>query len=159
MRSREWVQLRWEDKGLSPNYQVRWMRRSAKASKKKWPVNRKEVMTGWGSGSWEKKVYPGRENNACMLNHFSRVRFFGTWWTVACQAPLSMGFFRQEFWSELPFPPPGDLPDPGIEPASPVSPSLQVESLLLSYQRSQREQSMVSNTPDGLSKRRAGNNF
>ena len=116
MRSREWVQLRWEDKGLSPNYQVRWMRRSAKASKKKWPVNRKEVMTGWGSGSWEKKVYPGRENNACMLNHFSRVRFFGTWWTVACQAPLSMGFFRQEFWSELPFPPPGDLPDPGIKP-------------------------------------------
>ena len=44
--------------------------------------------------------------------------------TVACQAPLSMGLFRQEYWSGLPFPPPGDPPNPGIEPASPVSPEL-----------------------------------
>ena len=43
---------------------------------------------------------------------------FATPWTVACQAPLSMGFPRQEYWSGLPFPPPGDLPSPGIEPAS-----------------------------------------
>jgi len=41
-----------------------------------------------------------------------------TLWTVACQAPLSMGFSRQEYWSRLPFPSPGELPDPGIEPAS-----------------------------------------
>ena len=41
-------------------------------------------------------------------------------WTVACQAPLSMGFPRQEYWSGLPFSPPGDLPDPGIKPASPA---------------------------------------
>ena len=41
-------------------------------------------------------------------------------WTVARQAPLSMGFSRQEYWSGLPFPSPGDLPDPGTEPASPV---------------------------------------
>ena len=41
-------------------------------------------------------------------------------WTVACQAPLSMGFSRQEYWSGLPFPSPGDLPDPGIEPGSPA---------------------------------------
>ena len=41
-------------------------------------------------------------------------------WTVARQAPLSMGFSRQECWSALPFPPPGDLPDPGIEPISPA---------------------------------------
>ena len=40
-------------------------------------------------------------------------------WTVACQAPLSMGFSRQEYWRELPFPSPGDLPYPGIEPGSP----------------------------------------
>ena len=40
-----------------------------------------------------------------------------------------MGFFRQEYWSGLPFPPPGDIPDPGIEPASPVSPVLQADSL------------------------------
>ena len=48
-------------------------------------------------------------------------------WTVACQAPLSMGFSRQEYWSGLPFPSPGDLPDPGIEPGSPT---LQAESSL-----------------------------
>ena len=57
----------------------------------------------------------------------SRVRLFATPWTVACQAPLSMGFPRQEYWSELPFPPPGYLPDSQIEP---VAPALQVNSLL-----------------------------
>ena len=49
---------------------------------------------------------------------------FVTPWTVACQAPLSMGFPRQEYCSGLPFPSPGDLSDPGIEPAAPVSPAL-----------------------------------
>ena len=44
--------------------------------------------------------------------------------TVACQAPLSMGFIRQEYWSRLPCPPPGHLPDPGIKPTSPASPAL-----------------------------------
>ena len=48
----------------------------------------------------------------------SRVRLFATPWTVAYQAPPSMGFSRQEYWSGLPFPSPGDLPDPGIEPGS-----------------------------------------
>ena len=45
---------------------------------------------------------------------------FAAPWTVACQAPLSMGFSRQEYWGDLPFPSPGDLPDPGIEPMSPA---------------------------------------
>ena len=54
----------------------------------------------------------------------SHVRLFAIPWTVARRAPLSMGFPRQEYWSGLPFPSPGDLPDPGIEPASPVSPAL-----------------------------------
>ena len=49
-----------------------------------------------------------------------------TSWTVACQAPLSMGFSRQEYWSGLPFPSPGDLPNPGIKPGSPA---LQADSL------------------------------
>ena len=49
----------------------------------------------------------------CMLSHFSRVQLFATLWTVACQALLSMGFSRQEYWSGLPSPPSGDLPDPG----------------------------------------------
>ena len=59
-----------------------------------------------------------------MPSRFSRVRLFATPWTVACQAPLSMGFSRQECWSELPFPPPGDLPNPGLEPVSFTSPAL-----------------------------------
>ena len=47
-----------------------------------------------------------------------------TLWTVACQGPLSMGFSRQEYWSGLPCPPPGNLPNPGIEPTSLMSPAL-----------------------------------
>ena len=55
------------------------------------------------------------------VKSLSRVRLFATVWTVAYQAPLSMGFSRQEYWGGLPFPSPGDLPDPGIEPGSPAS--------------------------------------
>ena len=62
--------------------------------------------------------------HACVLSHFSRVQLFATLWTVAHQDPLSMGFSRQEYWSGLPCPPPGDLPDPGIKPASFMSPAL-----------------------------------
>ena len=54
----------------------------------------------------------------CMPRRFSCVPLFATLWTVADQAPLSMGFSRQEYWSGLPCPSPGALPDPGIEPAS-----------------------------------------
>ena len=54
-------------------------------------------------------------------------------WTVALQAPLSMGFSRQEYWSGLPRPHPGDLPQPGIKPASPAASILQADSLLLSF--------------------------
>ena len=62
----------------------------------------------------------------CMhvLSRFSRVRLLATLWTVAHQAPLSLGFSRQEYQSGLPCPPPGDLPDPGIEPRSLTSPAL-----------------------------------
>ena len=52
----------------------------------------------------------------------SRVRFFATPWTVVCQAHLSMGFCKQGYWSGLPFPSPGDLPNPGVKPAFSVSP-------------------------------------
>ena len=61
---------------------------------------------------------------ACVHSHLSYVRLFVTLWTAACQASLSMGFSRQEYWSGLPCPPPGDLPDPGIEPEFPMSPAL-----------------------------------
>ena len=60
----------------------------------------------------------------CTLSHFSHVWLFVTLWTVAWQAPLSIGFSRQEYWSGLPCPPPGDLPIPGIEPTSLMSPAL-----------------------------------
>ena len=63
-----------------------------------------------------KEDYP-----ACVLSH---VRLLAIPWTAARQAPLFMGFFSREYWSGLPFPPPRDLPDPGIKPVSLVSPSL-----------------------------------
>ena len=61
---------------------------------------------------------------ACVLSHFSHVQFFETLRSVARQAPLSMGFARQEYSSGLPCSPPGDLPDPGIEPMCLMSPLL-----------------------------------
>ena len=60
------------------------------------------------------------------VKSLSRVQLFATPWTVAHQAPQSMGFSRQEYWSGLPFPSPGDLPNPGIEPKSPT---LQADAL------------------------------
>ena len=60
------------------------------------------------------------------VKSLSRVRLFATPWTVGYQAPPSLGFSRQEYWSGLPFPSPGELPDPGIEPRSPA---LQADTL------------------------------
>ena len=63
-------------------------------------------------------------DDLCVLSCFCQVRLFATLWNVACPwAPLSMGFSRQENWSGLPFPSPEDLPDPGIEPKSLISPA------------------------------------
>ena len=59
-----------------------------------------------------------------MLSHFSHTQLCATIWTVACQALLSMGFSRQEYWSGLPFPSPGDLPDLGIEHLSLMFPAV-----------------------------------
>ena len=58
------------------------------------------------------------------VKSLSHVQLFVTPWTVAHQAPPSVGFPRQEYWSGLPYPTPGELPDPGIEPGSVVSPAL-----------------------------------
>ena len=99
--------------------------------------------TGVGSLSLLQGNFPTQELNWDLL-HFRQILYelsyqgskntgtkslqscltLATPWTVACQTPLSMGFSRQEHWSGLPFPSPGDLPDPEIEPASPVSPAL-----------------------------------
>ena len=59
-----------------------------------------------------------KHTRACMLSRFSRVLVSETLWTIAYQAPLSKGSSRQEHWSGLPCPPPGPLPDPGIESTS-----------------------------------------
>ena len=64
--------------------------------------------------------------HACMLSHFSCAQLFVILWTVACQALLSMGFSRQEYWSGLPCPLPGDLPNPGVKSGHPA---LQAASL------------------------------
>jgi len=76
---------------------------------------------------------PVRKPNRMLVKSLHKVRFFVTLWTSAHQAPLSMEFSRQEYWSGLPFPSPGDLPHPGIEPRSLA---LWVDSLPLSHQGS-----------------------
>ena len=71
-------------------------------------------------------MYPTDQHTNFVLcaQLLSRFRLFATPWTVAHQVPLSMGFSRQEDWSELPFPPLGYLPDPGIDLVSPAFPAL-----------------------------------
>ena len=70
------------------------------------------------------------------IQWLSSVQLLATPWTVTHQAPLSMGFPRQEYWSRFPFPLPEDLPDPGIELTSSMSSAWQADSLLLSHQGS-----------------------
>ena len=73
------------------------------------------------NGSWLLIFWPPR---LCMLSYFSHVQLFVILLTIVHQAPLSMWFSRQEYWSGLPFPSPGDIPEPGIEPGSLTSPAL-----------------------------------
>ena len=68
----------------------------------------------------------GSKNHQCVCLSLSHVQLFEIPWTVVCQAPTSMRFYRQEYWSGLPFPSPGDLPGQWTEPRSPT---LQAESL------------------------------
>ena len=82
----------------------------------------------WNSLLISTPTQPLSSKSVCVLSYSAASWLFVTPWIVVHQAPLFMGFFRQEYWSELPFPPGGDLPDPGIEPASPA---LKVDSLPL----------------------------
>ena len=75
----------------------------------------------WETGGRSGSASPSETVSAFLLSHFSWVWLFGTPWTVACQAPLSMGFSRQEYWNGLPFPPRGDLPNSETELGSPAS--------------------------------------
>ena len=67
--------------------------------------------------AWKPKKW-SFQRRVCLLGHFSHVWLCVTWWTVALQAPPSLGFSREEYWRGLPCPPPRDLPDSGIEPVS-----------------------------------------
>ena len=92
-----------------------------------WDFNKRSLTMG--------KMRSNRNMCVCVCvcvstQSLSCVQLFGTTWTAACQAPLSMGFHRREYCSGLPCPPPGDLPNPGIEP---MSPALQADSVLLSH--------------------------
>ena len=62
--------------------------------------------------------------SVCMLSHFGHIQPFATLWIITRKAPLSMGFVKQEYWSGLPCPPPGYIPDSGIEPSYLMSPAL-----------------------------------
>ena len=84
------------------------------------------------SSTWE-QISPPQCGKKVKVKSLSRVPLFATLWTVAYQAPPSMGFSRQEYWSGLPCSPPGDLPNPGIEPGFPA---LQADSLPQSHQES-----------------------
>ena len=79
-------------------------------------------MTGQGK-IISSEAQANQTKGTCVLSHFSPVRLFVTLWTVPHQAPLSMGFSRQEYWSGLPGPPPGGLPDPRAESTSPMAPT------------------------------------
>ena len=68
----------------------------------------------------ESMIRRGRKKERKKVKSLSCVQLFSAPWTVAHQAPPSMGFFRQEYWSGLPFPSPGDLPNPGMEPWYPA---------------------------------------
>ena len=81
-----------------------------------------------------------------MLSRVSCVRLFVTPWTVARQVPLPTGFPKQEYWSGLPFPPPRDLSDPGIEPASPMSPAMQETRVQSLSQKDPLEEEMATHS-------------
>ena len=89
---------------------------------------RKELRSQKGTVRWPQKKSTAErpyrpkatEGSTCVLRRFSRVQLFEIFLTVARQAPLSMEFPRQEYWSGFPCPPPGHLPNPGIEPVSPA---------------------------------------
>ena len=105
------------------------------ASPNFWPISFQGFfLQTWGIFSHHAKVYtqpkairsPSEDLSTCVLvlSCFSHVRLFRTPWTEAHQNPLSLGFSQQEYWSALPFPPPRDLPYPGIKPTSLAPPDL-----------------------------------
>ena len=87
-------------------------------------VNTKKKTGGRGIKVTTEQFLTRHNPSSVCVRVLSCVQFFETQWTVGCQALRSMGFSQQEYWSGLPFFPPGDLPDPGMEPRVPLSPAL-----------------------------------
>ena len=79
-----------------------------------------------------------------MLSCFTPVQLLATLWAIAHLAPVPVGFSRQEYWSGLPCPAPGDIPTPGIKPASPVAPTFQADSLPLNHSYDSIQFSLVA---------------
>ena len=95
------------------------------AQKQKNRVPRNRTMHLWSVNLQQSgQEYSMEKSHACVLSHFSHAWLPVTPWTAAHQAPLSMGSSRQKYWSGLPCPPPGDLPNPGIEPRLLTSPCI-----------------------------------
>ena len=134
MRSDWWVgvtQVKTErSKGIlgkSREYTESWGREHMPCWNEYKMVNMRGMTESWGRehmpcwNEYKMVNMRGMTLYTCMLSHFSHVWLFSTPWTVALQAPLPMGFSRQEYWSGLLDPSPGDLPNPGTEPVSLMS--------------------------------------
>ena len=94
-----------------------------------------------------KDLVTHKNGHACVLSHFSCILLFVAPGTAAHQAPLSMGFSRQEYWSGSPCPPPGDIPDLGIEPMTPASTSLAGRFFTTEPPRSPKEWACIRTNP------------
>ena len=93
-------------------------------SRRQWRREASGVLQSMGL----RRVRQWLHNCACVLTCFSCVQLFATLWLIALHAPLSMGFSMQQYWNALPCPPPGNFPNPGIEPVSLAVPALQADS-------------------------------
>ena len=99
-----------------------------------------QLSPGRGEKDQRSQVITPSSQSCPGLSHFSRIWLFATPWTIDCRVHLSMGFSWQEYWSGLPFPPPGDPPNPGIKLMSSDSSALQVDSLTMSHRGNQSSQ-------------------
>ena len=112
------LHVHWLIPPTAPNIHIPGKALEAHLPSRGWPTESTSCCISW-SGTVPTLIWYG-----CAYS-FSGVRLFVTLWTAVRQAPLSMGFSRQVYWSGVPFPPPGDLPDPGMEPVSLMSPALE----------------------------------